>query len=263
MPVLDTPAGPVAYDQLGSGPPVVLVGGAFQHRAPDPDTRALAAGLAERGLTVVNYDRPGRGESGGIPPFTLAGEVSVLRAFAAELGPTALYGSSSGAAISLAAAATGVPVPRLVLWEPPLGGDDASDAAAELAGLRELLAAGDNEGAVRFFLRDIAPPDMIDEMVRDPLMLGVAASLEADDEAIAWTQSAPRAELLADVTAPTLILLGEQTWPFMPPAADSLVAALPDARQTRIPGTNHRWQLGPMTDALADFLLSPGPLAAP
>lgn len=104
MTILQTSVGPVAYDREGSGPPVVLVAGAFQFRGFDPDTRELAAELGRRGLTAVNYDRPGRGESGGEPPFTLAGEIEVLRAFAAELGPLALYGSSSGAAISLAAA---------------------------------------------------------------------------------------------------------------------------------------------------------------
>jgi pimeloyl-ACP methyl ester carboxylesterase len=53
----------IAYDRLGSGPAVILVGGAMQFRAFDPNTVAMAALLAEQGFTVVNYDRRGRGES--------------------------------------------------------------------------------------------------------------------------------------------------------------------------------------------------------
>jgi pimeloyl-ACP methyl ester carboxylesterase len=258
MPFLDTPAGRIAHDREGSGPPVVLVGGAFQFRGFDPDTRELAAELGRRGLTAVNYDRPGRGESTGAPPFTLAGEIAVLRALAAELGPLALYGSSSGAAISLAAAAAGVPVTRLVLWEPPVGGDDASSAAAELAGLRAELATGDTERAVLFFMRDM-PADWREGARRGPAwptMCALAPSLEPDLESIAWTQSGPsRRELLAGVTAPTLVLVGERTLPMFPPAADSLTAALPDARQARVAAAEHRWELPAMADALSAFLL--------
>lgn len=260
MPVLETPAGPVAYDREGSGPPVILVGGAFQFRAFDPDTRLLATELAGRGLAVVNYDRPGRGDSGGTPPFTLAGEIAVLRAFTDELGPCALHGSSSGGAIALAAAADGVPVPRLVLWEPPVGDDDAHGAAGELEGLRAELATGDAERAVLFFMRDM-PPEWVEGSRSSPawpVMCGIAPSLEPDTEAIAWTQSGPsRRELLAPVTAPTLILLGEDTPPFFPPAADSLAAALPDARQARVPGADHRWELPALAATLTDFLLAP------
>ena len=258
MPILDTPVGPIAYDREGSGPPVVLVAGAFQFRGFDPDTRELAAELGRRGLTAVNYDRPGRGDSPGEPPFTLAGEVAVLRAFAAELGPVALYGSSSGAAISLAAAAAGVPVTRLVLWEAPVGDDAADSAAADLAGLRAELATGDAERAVLYFMKDM--PAEWREGARQgpawPTMCALAPSLEPDVESIAWTQSGPsRRELLAGVTAPTLVLLGERTLPMFPPAADALAAALPDARQARVAAADHRWELPALADALTGFLL--------
>ncbi len=102
----------IAYDREGSGRPLVLVGGGGQFRAVDPSTRALTAELASRGFDVVHYDRPGRGDSGGEPPFTLAGEVSALRALVDLLGGTAsLYGVSSGGVIAIVAAARGTGQP--------------------------------------------------------------------------------------------------------------------------------------------------------
>ena len=253
---LETPVGRIAYDREGDGPPVVLVAGAFQFRAFDQQTARLVSGLAGRGLTAVNYDRPGRGESRVAPPHTLDGEIAVLRAFAERLGPIALYGSSSGSSISLAAAAAGVPVTRLVLWEAPVGGDDAHDAAAELAVLREKLDAGDPEQAVLHFMRDF--PAEWREGARQspawPVMTGLAHSLAPDTESIAWTQSGDRRELLRGVTAPVLVLVGERTLPIFPPAADSLVAALPDARQARIAAEDHSWELDAMVEAVAGFL---------
>jgi hypothetical protein len=49
-------------------------------------------------------------------------------------------------------------------------------------------------------------------------MCAIVPSLEPDAEALAWSQSAPRAELWGSVTQLTQVLLGEETLPFMPAA---------------------------------------------
>jgi hypothetical protein len=49
----------VAFDRLGTGPTVIVVGGATCDRAM---TRPLAEQLAQR-FTVINYDRRGRGDT--------------------------------------------------------------------------------------------------------------------------------------------------------------------------------------------------------
>ena len=46
----------IGFDRVGSGPPVVLVGGAMQFRAFDPATVELAKHLASHGFTVVVYN---------------------------------------------------------------------------------------------------------------------------------------------------------------------------------------------------------------
>ena len=70
----------IAYDVEGSGPPVILIGGAMQFRGFDPVTIEMAHELAGHGFTVVNYDRRGRGESPADAPITLAQTIDDLRA---------------------------------------------------------------------------------------------------------------------------------------------------------------------------------------
>ena len=108
----------IAYDRLGDGPPVVVVGGALADRAV---LAATAEALAAH-RTVLNYDRRGRGDSGDTAPYAVAREVEDLAALlAAAGGSAALYGHSSGAALALHAAAAGLPIERLVMHEAPYG----------------------------------------------------------------------------------------------------------------------------------------------
>lgn len=105
----------IAFDRLGEGPTVILVGGMLCHRRT---TRQLAERLARR-FTVINYDRRGRGESGDTPPYTVRRETEDLAALiAASGGSAAVYGYSSGAGIALNAASHGLPITHVVLHEP-------------------------------------------------------------------------------------------------------------------------------------------------
>jgi pimeloyl-ACP methyl ester carboxylesterase len=60
----------IAYDDYGSGPAVILVGGALSYRK-FKKMRELAERLAGR-CTVINYDRRGRGDSAEVKPFALS-----------------------------------------------------------------------------------------------------------------------------------------------------------------------------------------------
>ncbi len=66
----------IAFDQLGSGPPLVLVAGASCDRVVDA---GIAAGLAAH-FTVLNHDRRGRGDSTDTPPYAVEREIEDLRA---------------------------------------------------------------------------------------------------------------------------------------------------------------------------------------
>src|SRR5258707_785889 len=75
----------IAYDTVGSGPAVILVGGAFQYRSFDPRTTEIARALADR-FTVYHYDRRGRGDSGDTPPYAVAREVEDIAALIEAAG---------------------------------------------------------------------------------------------------------------------------------------------------------------------------------
>ncbi len=247
----------IGYDQHGEGPAVILVGGAMQFRGFDANTVEMAKLLATKGFTVLNYDRRGRGESAGAPSFTLKDNIDDLATLIDIAGgQAALFGSSSGGSISLAAAAAGLPVTKLALWETPLSEELGTGGAEFFAGLQERVASGDKAGTIEYYMKDM-PPEWLAGAKNSPgwpIMIELGPSLLADAESLAWSQSAPRAELWSGITQPTLAIVGEQTVPIMPKAADSIVANIPSARKATIPGANHGWEPSVMADALAAFL---------
>src|SRR5258708_9656411 len=95
----------IAFDRLGEGPALILVGGAFQYRAIDPRTAQLAGLLAQH-FTIFNYDRRGRGESSDTPPYAVEREIEDLDALIKAAGESAVvFGMSSCAVFPLYAAA--------------------------------------------------------------------------------------------------------------------------------------------------------------
>src|SRR5438105_1037623 len=92
---------PIAFDQSGQGPALILVAGALTTR---PAWTPLAAHLAPH-FSVFAYDRRGRGESGDKLPYAVEREVEDIDALIDEAGGSAfLFGHSSGAALVLEAA---------------------------------------------------------------------------------------------------------------------------------------------------------------
>jgi pimeloyl-ACP methyl ester carboxylesterase len=93
----------IAFDRLGDGPPVVLVCGASTDRMANA---SLAKLLAER-FTVFNYDRRGRGDSDDPAPYAVEHEVEDIGAVIDVAGGSVfVYGTSSGGALALEAAAS-------------------------------------------------------------------------------------------------------------------------------------------------------------
>ncbi|MGX5656392.1 alpha/beta hydrolase [Geodermatophilus nigrescens] len=111
----------IGFDRRGSGPAVVFIAGAGPFRAIDPQTTATAELLAGRGRTTVVHDRVGRGDSWRAGRVDLDDELAAVAALVDAAGNRAvLCGHSSGCAIALRAAAEGLPVDGLVLFEAPL-----------------------------------------------------------------------------------------------------------------------------------------------
>ncbi|XIE80308.1 alpha/beta fold hydrolase [Streptomyces sp. SBR177] len=115
----------IAYERYGDGPPVILVSG-----APGTARGELPlAGLLARRYSVVAYDRRGRGASGGTGPCAVEREIADLAALVDAVGgaagTAAVHGTACGGALALAAAAAGVPVGPVSVYEPPYGPEDS------------------------------------------------------------------------------------------------------------------------------------------
>ena len=101
----------IAFRRYGTGPAIVLVGGASGVAG------RLAVLLA--GFTVFHHDRRGTGDSGDTAPYALAREVEDLEAVIASAGgPVSLAGLGSGAVLALEAARTLPGITRLALCGP-------------------------------------------------------------------------------------------------------------------------------------------------
>lgn len=232
----------IAFEILGDGPPVVLVGGMFCHR---PQTRALAEALAAT-CTVLHADRRGRGESGDAAAYAVEREVEDVAALLDVLGGgAALYGHSSGAGLALEAAAAGLPVDRLVLHEPPYSGDDDASRAASrefAAQVGRALDEGRPDEAIRMFLAPMGvPPEDLQRLVSDPGMIAVAPTMRYDLTVMgdATTGGGVPVERVRAVTAPTLVLLGTASGPMFESAARRVLAELPAGRLEVLDGHDH------------------------
>jgi pimeloyl-ACP methyl ester carboxylesterase len=244
----------IAFDRLGTGSPVILVAGASTTRAIHTQ---LAQLLAEN-FSVYNYDRRGRGDSGDTPPYAIEREVDDLDAVITEAGgAAALFGNSSGGVLALHAAARGLPVTKLALWEPPFMVDlDAPRRQKEyVVELTKLLAAGRHGDAMAHFMKTIGlPEEMIAGMRNAPMwadMEAIAPTL-AYDAAIMGDSMVPTA-LASSVTAPTLVLDGSETGDWAANAAEALADTLPDVRRQTLNGQAHNVSWEVLAPALIDF----------
>ncbi|WP_194815052.1 alpha/beta fold hydrolase [Nocardia sp. XZ_19_385] len=246
----------VAYDRRGSGPALIFIAGAGPYRAIDPTTTTTAELAAQQGITTIVYDRLGRGESKVEGPIDLARELEAVAALIEVAGGSAvLCGHSSGCSIALAATVRGLAVDGLALFEAPLGPPD-SGAREWAAEVDRRIDAGDLEGAMRYYMKDM-PPEFFETWRQSPEfpdLVAQAGSLRADGESLVWAESAPHAELFANIAVPVLAMTGQQTFPVMHTAADSIVAAIPGATQKEVPGAQHTWEPESMAKELVEFV---------
>jgi pimeloyl-ACP methyl ester carboxylesterase len=230
----------IAFDRSGEGPAVILVCGGSTDRSANASLAALLAGR----FTVFNYDRRGRGDSGDTAPYAVEREVEDLEALINEAGGSAfVYGTSSGAALVLEAAASGLPITKLVLWEPPFVLDESRRPPADTATtFTELVSEGRRGDAVEYFMSKVVglPPEFVAYARTQPFWASQEALAHtlAYDATIMGDYSLPSGRAAA-VTAPALVIDGGASFPFMRETADALAAALPDGRRRTLDGQTH------------------------
>jgi pimeloyl-ACP methyl ester carboxylesterase len=253
---------PIAFDQSGQGPALILVAGASATRK---DEAAVAAALAPY-FTVFAYDRRARGDSGDTPPYTVEREVEDIEALIGEAGSSAfVFGHSSGAILALEAARL-LPdqITKLAVYEPPFIIDDSrpSVPADFVSQLSELVSSGRRGEAVEVFMTFVGtPPEMIAQMRQSPLwprMEADAQSFVYDATVVADTERGDPAALRRweSTTVPTLVMDGTvflgrpERHEFMRHGADELARVLPNARRQTLQGQDH----GPADDVLVPAL---------
>ncbi|RSS57689.1 alpha/beta hydrolase [Streptomyces sp. WAC07061] len=259
----------IAYDRTGEGPALVLVGGAYQVRN-DPRWAVLAGLLGER-FTVVTYDRRGRGDSGDTAPYAVEREVEDLAAVIAELeGPVRVMGMSSGAVLALEAAAHGVPMKELALYEPPFVVDDSRPPvpADYVEQLDTAIAEDRRDDAVTLMLTAavLVPAELVGQIRASGLWSHFAAlahTLPYDARVMGDTMSGHPlpADRWAAVRIPVLAIGGGASDPWLQSGARVLAALLPTGRHRTLDGQTHDVDPPALAPALAEFFGADGPSA--
>ncbi|GAA3493372.1 alpha/beta hydrolase [Streptomyces prasinosporus] len=244
----------LGYESAGRGSAVVLVSGAMSTGAT---VAPLAAQLSER-FRVVLYDRRGRGASGDTAPYAVEREVEDLEALIGAVGGEAsLYGVSSGGALALRAAASGLPVRHVAVYETPyaMSGDELDERARYTERLTAALAEGRRGDAVELFLRLTGLGEAVIEGARQsPLWAGMetlAPSLAYDD-AVMGDGSVPR-ELLSSIRVPVLAIAGDGSPAWMREAARAVADAVPRGAYRVLEGQTHMADPEVLAPVLAEF----------
>lgn len=239
----------IAFDRQGTGPAVILVGGGLTDRS---ENAPLAPELADQ-FTVYNYDRRGRGDSGDTLPYTVQREIEDLDALIAHAGGSAhLYGVSSGGALALEAAAAGLAVDRLAVYEVPysIAGGMLQRWREYVEQLGPALASGRRGDALALFMRLAGSTDEDVAAARNHPMW---AESEAIEHALAYEAAClgngePPTDRLSTITRPTLVVTGEAginpytpAFPsdFYQQAADAIVGTIPHAERHTLEGQTH------------------------
>lgn len=314
----------IAYDRIGAGPALILIGGAFNTRR----SPGVLASLLASHFEVFTYDRRGRGGSGDNQPYAVEREIEDLGALIGEVGnrgsraaavalaaqsaqltdaalPTPFSGAvrpspalehdaggpvelaqpvqlgqpiqavqsdyvfvcghSSGGVLALDAAARGLPISRLAVYEPPYTADPgqpasvlASDGGEERA-VRAALEAGDRSLAATTFMRMTGMPDEAIEGIQQasfwPGMLAIAHTL-AYDLALTGDGTVP-SERLATIAARTLVIDGAASAAWASRACDAVASAVPGARRLTLEGEDHNVDPAALAPFLIDFFAAP------
>ncbi len=244
--VISADGTPIAFDRLGEGPPVIVVGGAACDRAlTDPTAEELA-----KRFTAFNYDRRGRGDSGDTAPYAVEREIEDLEALISEAGgKVSVYGHSSGAGLVLLAAAHGLPIEKVVLHDPPYApdGDEGARQAAREYGekLETILSEGRNGDAVELFFTTVGmPQEMVDGMRDTPRweeLEAMAPTLAYDSEVMddVGGGGAVPVDQASRVKVPALVLTGGADYPWMIEVGRQLADAMPKGRHRVLEGHEH------------------------
>lgn len=256
----------IGFDQLGTGPALILVDGASCYRDAGP-LRSLAALLAPE-FTVYTYDRRGRGASSDTLPFSVDREIDDINALIGVAGGrAALFGMSSGGALAIAAAARlGPVVTDLAVYEVPVSIELDPAALTYSRALADALAHGRRADAVALFFERVGlPAERIASLRHTPAWASVEAIAPtlAYDDAVLGDGLLPYQRIEA-VRVPVTVLSGQFAPEFIRESARATATAFPQGRHVELAGQSHDVDLTVLATALSSALpTAPGGAVQP
>jgi pimeloyl-ACP methyl ester carboxylesterase len=231
----------IAYERRGHGPPLVMV-----HGSTVDHTRwgGVVSDLAER-FTLLMVDRRGRGQSGDGSAYSIEREFEDVVAVLESTGvPAHLLAHSYGAICALEALRLTERIAKVVLYEPPLPlpGQGLTFTSDLVPRLQALLAAGDRDGVVATFMREVIriSEQEIEGMRRTSswaVRLSAAHTIPRE-VAVANTYRF-RAEGFAGVRVPALFVVGSLSPAYMHEATTMASAALAGSQVESLRGQGH------------------------
>jgi pimeloyl-ACP methyl ester carboxylesterase len=227
---------------VGQGPPLAFVYGAMMEQV---GWSRLLPHLP--GHTLYTYDRRGRGESGDAPDYIVEREVEDLVTFVEAMPqPRDLFAHSSGALLALHALMRGLPVRRVVLYEPPMAAMRDPVLPLDLADqVDALLAQGDRDGALSLFFQE-GMEQLADDIQRlrdGPRWQDQLRYVHTGAYDVRITRSfAVDPERLARIDMPVLFLLGSESPQWMKRGVEAFAQAVPGSRLEILEGQGHNAQ---------------------
>jgi len=229
------------YQMVGTGPPLVLIHGfALDSRMWDGQMGALATRHQ-----VIRYDMRGFGRS-ALPEeasYTAAGDLKALLEYLG-VETAAILGLSLGGGVAADFALTYPDAMRaLVLVDANVGGWEWSSGWNERVGA--VWSAGKELGIEAAKERWLALPLFLPAL-KQPNLARRLTRMVSDYSGWHWLHDDPQQHLnppaiqrLGSITAPTLIILGEQDEPDFHAIAVAFQRGIPHAEIVTIPGAGH------------------------
>jgi pimeloyl-ACP methyl ester carboxylesterase len=242
--------------EAGAGPSIVLLHGY-------PLDGAMWSGVARTlaaKFRVVKPDLPGRGENPAPASGDIESYADFLETLVRELpSPVGLAGFSMGGYVSLALLRRGegnVRAIALVDTRAEADDDEGRKRRDEaIATVREAGVAKIADAMVPKLLSEasLGNRDLVDRL-RRILLRQKPETVEADLSAMRDRKDST--DLLARISIPALVLVGENDALTPPALSEKMAAAIPGARLVRIPGAGHLAPMerpGAVAAALGDF----------
>ena len=237
---------PMAYNERGAGPTVLLVHGAINdYRSWEPQMSSLSSRLRVIAVSLRHY-YPERwdGKSNDFSERQHAEDVTALIERLGS-GPVYLVGHSRGGMVAILAARSRPELFRkMVLMEPPLtalhppaSGSSEDPRVARWRATAQRFDAGDIEGGLEYFVDDVAGPgtwkqrtDAQRQVTRDNAwtivgQLGDTATITCAD--------------VGGLKMPVLLVGGEKTTQDFLNILDTTHKCLPSAKRVLIPNAGH------------------------